>query len=338
MDDMALLREYAGVGTISLVVQHYRTLHTAIQIEGNATYSVFQSGSERPSFSVEENFSAIFQGDKWLVNTKLISIKPSAPPQLFCPSYQEAGSDGGDSYFLKYMAKPNETNQDLIGWVEPGSEPNMAQSPSVALIWLACCSGSYLSKSGQNDFKPLWGATSDENAIRQGKCILPVSFRRNPNNPEFLDWLNFRNDGRLDLSKPDRSYLNLYMPPWNNGFNQAVFQVNKRFTYEGRSIPSDFTFEIFAPGISTNSPKLQMTCRLRGTVTNVSTESVPVSWLPKLPKNQSVGVRDYRFTQIVTNWQMVRYKVTNQFYQRTNPIVRRAVRIHEIAAPATSGQ
>ena len=85
-----------------------------------------------------------------------------------------------------------------------------------------------------------------------------------------------------------------------------------------------------------------MACRLHGVVTNVSTELPPASWLPQLPENQSAGVQDYRFTQTVTNWQTVRYEVTNQFYQRTNPIVMAAVRINKetklITLPPTNRQ
>ena len=323
-------------GALALNLLLLESLHAATQVEGVATYELFRNGGEKPLLRVEENFTALFQGDKWLVDTKLVSIQPSAPPQFFCPFYQKAGSDGGDSYFLKFMPKPNETNQDLVGWVEPGSEPNMAQSPSVTLVWLAYCSSSYLTKNGQNEVRPWWGATSNENAIRQGKCTLPVSVRRNPNSPEFLDQLSFRNDGRPDLCNPSRSYPNLYWPPWDEGFTQAVFQVTQMLaTREGRSIPSDFTFELFAPSFRKDLPKLEMSCRLRGVVTNASTELPPASWLPKLPENQNVGVRDYRFTQIVTNWDTVRYDVVNEFYQRTNSEVEAAVRINEETKPIT---
>ncbi len=68
-------------------------------------------------------------------------------------------------------------------------------------------------------------------------------------------------------------------------------------------------------------------------VTNVSTVGPPASWLPQLPENQNVEVRDYRFTQTVTNWQTVSYAVTNQFYQRTNSYVGAAVRIHKETKP-----
>lgn len=329
--------------TLALSLLLLESSHAATQVEGVVTYEVFRNGNAKSSLRVAEDFSAIFQGNKWLVDTKLVSIQPSAPPQIFCPSYQKAGSDGGDSYFLKYMVNPHGTDQDLIGWVEPGSEPNMAQSPSVTLIWLAYCSGSDLTKNGRNELRPWWGATLDENLIRQGKLTLPVTFRRNPESPEFLDRLSFRCDGRIDLCNPSRSYSNVYRPPWNNGFTQAVFQVTRTLTtHSGRSIPSDFTFELFAPGFRTNLPKLEMCCRLHGVVTNTLTKPPPASWLPQLPKNQSIGVRDYRFTQTVTNWQTVRYTVTNRFYPRNNPHVKAAVRIGEetkpIILPATNDQ
>jgi hypothetical protein len=309
------------------------SLRAATQVEGVATYEVFRGGGEKPLLRVEENFSATFENDKWLVNTRLVSIHPIAPPQLFCPAIQKAGSDGGDSYFLKFMLKPDETNQDLVGWVEPGSIPNMAQSPSVTLIWLAYCSGSYLAKA-EPELKPVWIPSLDENQNRQGKCLMAVNFQWNTNNPEFFDQLVYLNDGRFDPCDPSRNYTNVFMPPWNNGFTQAVFQVTKMFTTgQGRSVPADFTFRIFAPGFGTNSSKLIVTCRLHGVITNVSTVVQPPSWLPEVPENQKVEVRDYRFTQTATNWQTVRYALTNQFYQRTDSYVGAAVRIHEETKP-----
>lgn len=307
------------------------SLRAATQVEGVATYEVFRSGGEKPLLRVEENFSAIFQGDKWLVDTKLVSIQPPAPPQLFCPLKQEAGSDGGDSYFLKVT--PYGTNQDFGGWVEPGSIPNMAQSPSVFLAWLAYCSGSYLTNAGDNELTPGWVSPDEENPNRQGKCEMRVVFRRDPETPEFLDQLYYLSDGRMDPCNPSRDLTNLFMPPWSEGFTQAVFQVNDTIKIDGRKIPGVFTFELYGVGPERISPKLVLRSRMHGVVTSASTVVQPPSWLPELPENQNVEVRDYRFTQTVTNWQTVRYAVTNQFYQRTDSNVRAAVSIHAETKP-----
>jgi hypothetical protein len=120
----------------------------ATQVEGVATYEVFENVSQSLGLSVKESFKATFEGGKWLVETKLISTQPAfSQPELFCPPIQAAGSDGGDTYFLKFMPKPGGTDTNLVGWIEPGSIPNEEQSPSVTLIWLAYCSGSYLTNA-----------------------------------------------------------------------------------------------------------------------------------------------------------------------------------------------
>jgi hypothetical protein len=310
------------------------SLHAATQVEGVATYELFRNGGEKPLLRVEEKFSAIFQGDKWLVDIKLVSIQPPAPPQLFCPPTQKAGSDGGDTYFLKFMPKPNETNQDLVGWVEPGSIPNMSQSPTASLIWLAFCSGDYLKNTGQQELNPVWTPSSNENLNRQDKCSMSVNFQLDPDNLEFLDQLNYLNDGRLDPCNLSRSYTNLYAPPWNAGYTQAVFEVEKTIAIPDRQkIPGAFTFQIFAPTFRSSPPRLGVVARIHGVVTNITTDVQLASWLPQVPDNQRVEVRDYRFTDVVTNWQAVRYAATGQFYTRTSSSVSTAVRIHEETKP-----
>ncbi len=160
-----------------------------------------------------------------------------------------------------------------------------------------------------------------------------VVFRRDPETPEFLDQLYYLSDGRIDPCNPSRDLTNLFMPPWSEGFTQAVFQVNDTIKIDGRKIPGIFTFELYGVGPERISPKLVLRSRMHGVVTNVSTVGPPASWLPQLPENQNVEVRDYRFTQTVTNWQTVSYAVTNQFYQRTNSYVGAAVRIHKETKP-----
>ncbi|MGP8021288.1 MAG: hypothetical protein ACLPRE_09925 [Limisphaerales bacterium] len=148
-----------------------------------------------------------------------------------------------------------------------------------------------------------------------------------------MDQLYYLSDGRIDPCNPSRDLTNLFMPPWSEGFTQAVFQVNDTIKIDGRKIPGIFTFELYGVGPERISPKLVLRSRMHGVVTNVSTVGPPASWLPQLPENQNVEVRDYRFTQTVTNWQTVSYAVTNQFYQRTNSYVGAAVRIHKETKP-----
>lgn len=304
-------------------------LEAATQVDGEITSEYFSNGHRY--LLVKEDFSTTFDGDKWHMRTSVLSTQPSIQPQLFCPPTQTMGSGGEDTYYLKIM--PVRTNQDLEGWVEPGSIPSMAQSPPACLTWLAYCSGSYLTNEKNNALEPVWVPSVNENLNREGKCLMSVIFRRDPDAPKFLDQLCYLSDGRMDPCNPSHDRTNLFMPPWSEGFTQAVFQVGDTIKIDGRKIPSIFTFELYGVGPERISPKLVIRSKIHGVVTNILQNVQLNSWLPQLPTGQRISVRDYRFTEVVTNYDTVRYAATGQFYARTNQVVVKAVRIHEVTKP-----
>lgn len=304
-------------------------LKAAIQMEGVATYEVF--GQHNRTLLVEEHFSAVVEGDRWFIDTKVVSTQPSIQPQLFCPPTQQAGSDGGDTYYLKVM--PDGPNQDWVGWVEPGSIPNMGQSPSACLLWLAYCSGNYLAKTGQQQLKPVWIPSLNENQNRQDKCSMPFKVARNPDSAEFLARLDYLTDGRLDPCNPSHDFTNMNVSPWNAGYTQAVFEVEGMTVVEGKKIPSSFTFRLQAPAFKAIPPGLEMCAKMHAVVTNIMVGVSAASWLPRLSEGRRVNVRDYRFTDVVTNRPLVSYTITNQFYQRTSSIVSQAVHSYKETRP-----
>lgn len=302
----------------------------AVQVEGTATYEAFSVSSGSRGVFVEEQFSATVEGGRWFVATSLKSTQPPMQrPELFCPPAQTAGSDGEDSSYWKEMR----TNRAPVAWVEPGSVPNMAQSPTICLIWLAYCSGHYFETSGKQQLKPIWVVQQNQN--RQGKCMMPVTFERSKENPDFLSQLDFLADGRLDSCNPSHGRENMRAEPWQAGFTQAVYRVERMATLpEGKRIPAVFIFELFSPGPPGPAPpKLGLFARIKGTVTNTLTVAKMASWLPQLPNGQRVMVQDYRFTGQVTNWDNFAYAVTNQWAGRSNVAVVQAVRLHATTAP-----
>lgn len=304
-------------------------LEAATQVDGEITSEFFSNGQRH--LLVKEGFSTTFDGNKWHMRTSVLSTQPSIQPQLFCPPTQTMGSGGEDTYYLKMI--PAGTNQDLEGWVEPGSIPSMAQSSPACLVWLAYCSGSYITNETNNVLKPVWIPSINENLNREGKCLMPVVFHRDPDAPEFLDQLCYLSDGRMDPCNPSHDRTNLFMPPWSEGFTQAVFKVANTIAIDGKNIPSIFSLEIYGLGPERISPKLVIRSKVRGVVTNILANVQLASWLPQVPTGQRVSIRDYRFTEVVTNYDTVRYAAIGQFYQRTNRAVVKAVHIHEVTKP-----
>ena len=307
-------------------------LEAATQVEGTATYEVFSNGTR--GLLVEEQFSALVEGDRWSINTKLVSTQPPlARPELFCPQRQSAGSDGSDVYYLKEMAPA--TGQPQFGWIEPGPVPIIAQSPTVCLLWMAYCSGYYLAKAERQELRPVWGTDVDRS--RRGECLVNVSSHRSLESPDYLDELNFLSDGRINPCNPSRDATNVWARSWAAGFTQAIFQVEKTTELTtGGKVPAAFKFELLKPMRRVSLPKLDALSAMHGTVAAVTGGVQVVSWLPALPKDQQVMVYDYRFTGEVTNWESVAYAITNQWSARNGAVANAAAKIHAAISPPIS--
>ncbi|MCX6929139.1 MAG: hypothetical protein NT154_38870 [Verrucomicrobia bacterium] len=307
-------------------------LEAATQVEGTATYEVFSIGTRR--LLVEEQFSALVEGDRWSINTKLLSTQPPLTrPELFCPQRQSAGSDGSDVYYLKEISPG--TGQALLGSIEPGPVPNIIQSPTVYLLWMAYCSGYYLAKAERQELSPVW--VTDVDRCRRGECLVNVRSHRSLDSPEYLDELNFLSDGRINPCNPSRGITNVLPEPWAGGFTQAIFRVEKTTALPtGGRVPAVFKFEILKPALRVSPPKLDALSAMHGTVAAVTGGVQVVSWLPPLPKDQQVMVNDYRFTGKVTNWESVAYAITNQWSARNGAVANAAVNIHARINPPIS--
>ena len=318
------LRVSALVVGVCCMLAFSDRLEAATQVEGTATYEVFSNGTRR--LLVEEQFSALVEGDRWAINTRLVSTQPPlARPELFCPLRQSAGSDGTDVYYLKEMAPG--TGQALVGWIEPGPVPNIAQSPTVCLLWMAYCSGYYLAKAERQELRPVWGTDVDRS--RRGECLVNVSSHRSLDSPGYLDELNFLSDGRINPCNPSRGSTNVWSGPWAGGFTQAIFRVERTTALPaGGRVPRAFRFELLKPVLRVSPPKLNALSAMHGTVATVTGGVEVVSWLPPLPKDRQVMVDDYRFTGEVTNWESVAYAITNQWSARNGAVANAAANIH----------
>ncbi|GEM_PF-4641451 len=321
---------FLGICCCAILALCAGNVRAALQLQGISSYEVLSKEQKRVAL-IQEEFSALVEDKHWLIETKLVSSDPPMNgPQIFCPVTQTAGSEGLDSYYLKAMpARTNPASHVLIGWVEPGSVPDMSQSLSACIIWLAYCSGAYFGAEQPHELKPLW--IMDANKNRQGHCMLPVEFGNDPASHAYPDWLRFLSDGRIDPCNTNRAG-NVWTEPWSNGFTQAVFRV-ENFVQIGNlgKIPSNSVFEVFAP--QDNPPRTYVRMRIRGTLTNAVAASTPASWMPEIPPGQRIAVNDYRFTDKVTNWTKVAYAMTNNWAGRGSSNLAAAVKTDLDTAP-----
>ena len=310
----------------------------AEKIQGVTVYEVFDSGG-LSLMKVEESFDAIIEGKHWLINTRLLTLTPpSNSDQVFCPPSQEVGSDGIDLFYLKSM-RVGGTNM-LVGWVEPGVMPNVAQSPTVVILWLAYCSGSYFG-SETKYASPVWVGSSN-NKNRQQKCQMSVFFEKREEASPFLKTIHYANDGRSNPCEEKTAKNNLLPPPWNGGFTQGVYKVETSFASRVTMdwLPSVFRFDVFMPKGKPGGSEitLRVSSSISAIATNVISGIQVSNWLPKLPVGLKVGVYDYRFTDVVTNWDAVSYIAKDAWRSTVDKEVELSVKMHSAKATNANKQ
>ena len=220
-----------------------------------------------------------------------------------------------------------EGTNKIVGWVEPGAVPTTFQSPSVVILWLAYCSGSFL-HSEIKTMRPVWVGGIDNNN-RQGKCDMQVQFDRGLQNSRFTDNLNYLCDGRANPCQSKDAENNLLPPPFNTGFTQAVFRVESASDLGSiKAIPTSFRLNVYMPkwGSSNSEASLRVSSSISGVVTNLMAGVQVSDWIPKLPQGTKVGVNDYRFSESVTNFDGIRYVANGSWRVKTDKEVVRAVK------------
>ena len=300
----------------------------AEKIQGVAVYEVFASGGSS-LMKVEESFEVLIEGKHWLINTRLTRMTPQpTSDQIFCPPSQEVGSDGMDLFYLKTM-RVRGTNM-LVGWAEPGGMPNVAHSPTAVIVWLAYCSGSFFG-SETKYASPVW-VGSNNNKNRQQKCEMTIFFERHEEDARFLKTLYYANDGRSYPCEEKSAKNNLLPPPWSGGFTQGVFKVERSFDSRGsmKWLPSIFRFDVSMPKGRPGGTEiaLEVNSSISAIATNVISGIQVSNWLPNLPAGVKVGVYDYRFTDVVTNWDAISYFAEGAWRSRADKEVGRSVKMH----------
>jgi hypothetical protein len=304
-----------------------KSAKAAETVQGVASYEFFAESGQR-LVRLEESFEAVVEDKHWLIRTRLLKLDPPVnSDQVFCPPSQTVGSDGVDCFYLKNM-RVGSTNR-LVGWVEPGGVPNVALSPTVVVLWLGYCSGSYFNTETKTA-PPVWVGGSG-NLNRQQRCQMPIHVDKNDVRDRFVRSLYYLNDGRSNPCEAKTALHNVLPPPWSNGFTQAVFRVEQTFGANGVSngFPRVFRFNVFMPWGEPGGAelKLYVSSSISAKATNVITDVSFTEWIPNLPDGVKVGVYDYRFTDVITNSDAVSYVAKGQWRSKADKEVERAVKV-----------
>ena len=266
----------------------------AIQLEGVVTYQVFPNRSSvSGGLEISEHFKMRAEGGKWWVETHRLVFPETSHPLPAWPISQQAGSDGQDIYYCKILDAG--TNSHTVAWILPGNPPRTGESPTVSLLWLACCAGSVLTNQSEPKLQSLW----TDDGLWSGprvKSLLPVNFVRGDFAAGCLERIEFLNKDDKTDTQNGADAAGVYPPSWIQNYTNAVYRVESTTRLgDGPKFPASFTLERFSPvwGNPTRVPYLRMTSKLSAMVTNTAIVPTPEIWLPRLPEEQ-ITVQDYR--------------------------------------------
>ena len=203
------------------------------------------------------------------------------------------------------------------------------------LLWQTYGFGNIIKSNDVTELTPPWG-TEDDNAVRVGKNNVPIKYIRSKKNPLFVEKLEFtyKNHGKKEEGNTGSEQKN---DPFRTGYSPWVYQITEYLNVSNIYYPKEFKFEIFYPKKNADgSYGLETMKSISATVLSFKTGVKKSDWLPNLTGKTIVS--DKRFTTLVTNWSSVNYFVTNQWYDRSHPIVQKAVRTHINAVPDKVGK
>jgi hypothetical protein len=230
----------------------------------------------------------------------------------------DAGSDGFDTYVVfnprdsfKVGTTSDKPISNSVAQILSG--PVVYEVPAAPVIWLAVCSGCYLTSVTNHKIVPIHLAVPP-GRVPAGEFVNRASWTNLPGDfgiPESLSYfedeiVRLRADGHTERYKLD--------PPFDKGYVTASYEVLDVTNWQGSKLPLDFRFQTYAPDYS--DPKVanvKMQMLWQGRVTNITSNSESakgeaMDFIPPLSGNAVIA--DRRFgteglplvTYVTNNW------------------------------------
>lgn len=197
------------------------------------------------------SFSVARDGVLWKIRTTPGSDSHGVP-------YDEVGYDGTNMFLMeRYDVAGSQTNSHLSskdieeistarGRAFQADSPPCLEPNLLLPLWLAYCSGHYLSTLTNNGMlvAPLFSFRSSLGSGR--RTDLPAKWTLDQGGfPSRIEWQ--ATGSFVDTDSEGHEEEIHYPPPYDKGFLQAVFEVSRTQPFEGTAIPSQFKITVPGP-------------------------------------------------------------------------------------------
>ncbi len=172
--------------------------------------------------------------------------------------------------------RPPSVNQAL-GYIQPGNYPSYRPSGCAALLWFAYCSATFLDQQRDRAAPRLWPPEDPEEA--QATNLAAARLLREPEAPWLPTRAWFLHAGTRLTPLPSGMISAPLGPPFNDGYTNAVFEVQSFTNCQQRAYPASFTLTCYSP----RGAGLQTGPRFRGEISSVTITPEPVNFIPRLP-------------------------------------------------------
>jgi RNA polymerase sigma factor (sigma-70 family) len=284
----------AVIATIT-IRENQKPSHIAYEYEADGTFDGeqhFLFGDIKKWDPV--SFRIYVRDNQWLIH----ATQPNSHMK-----YWEVGFDGKTMYYSgmldeKAVADVNPKPNLWGGDISFESVPFNGTEPHIPIIWLALASSHYLDEAKDHLLPPY--------STELVRVRFPASVIRLDNPPRLPQSITFFDDGfdRREGVPKQRP------PPFDKGFNNAIYTVNTFTNIGGYSLPLTFNLKVFVPDYSAGSG-ITLTEEFDGTISDVSAECSLTNFIPEVAGVGLIGdtrfvsadaIRKTRFNYRTNRW------------------------------------
>lgn len=286
-------------------------------------------------------FKMSLSGCKWLVRF----VRDEGTNSANAADYREASFDGTNVYYLCNLKSAIERQRKLgsnnldapniaHGRAYQGSVFHLRMVDETSPIWLAYASGCYLADIQGDLVEP--GMVFDGVGGKYGPpnhLKLKAQWLLSESTPRFPTRVVYLNDGYM-YSPHGR----LQCPvPYNNGFTNAIYQVERFTNISGLSVPCVSSLRIFqmSPN-ATTSTDLQLFVEYRMNLTNAMNTIDISSFQPAIPgitalQDERFGMLNYYATN---RWPVIEELRSGEYFEKIRKLNIRAQTLGSLSARA----